>query len=140
MGRKNNKYVQSLPTSLSATEKLRFSFEYYDKNSDEYCLSSWQQKDIRVALLRLQDICTKSYNDLARERKVYHFYEVIWEKTIKKTGFPDKRLENLSAFHIGLLGINNQKARVFGAYSSGTFYIVWFDFNHTIWPVELKHT
>ncbi|KKQ36483.1 MAG: hypothetical protein US54_C0066G0007 [Candidatus Roizmanbacteria bacterium GW2011_GWA2_37_7] len=140
MGDKHKKSAQTLPATLPANEKLKFSFEYYDKISDKYCLSSWQQREIRNALLRLQDICTKSYNDLARDRKVYHFYEVVWEKTIKKTGFPDKRLEKLSAFHFALLGINNQKARVFGAYSTGTFYIVWFDFNHEIWPVELKHT
>ena len=138
MGNKHNKNV--LPSSLPANEKLRFSFEYYDKTSNNYCLSSWKEKQIRDALLRLQDICTKSFNDLTRERKVYHFAEVIWGKTIKKLGFPDNRVNQLSAFHFALLGVNGQKARVYGAYSMGTFYIVWFDLNHEIWPVELKHT
>jgi hypothetical protein len=127
-------------SSLPTNEKIRFSFEYYDKSSSDYCLSCWGQKQVRSALLRLQEVCTKSFNDLSRERKVYHFNEVNWEKTTKKTGFPDSRVNQLQAFHFALLGINNQKARVYGAYSAGTFYIVWFDLNHEIWPVELKHT
>lgn len=139
MGNKHKKDVQ-LQSSLPANKKIRFSFEYYDKYSSDYCLSCWGQKQIRNTLLRLRDICTKSFNDLSRERKVYHFGEVIWEKTTKKSGFPDSKVNQLSAFHFALLGINNQKARVYGAYSTGVFYIVWFDFNHEIWPVELKHT
>lgn len=127
-------------TSLPSNEKLRFSFEYYDRTSNNYCLSSWGQSQIRNTLFRLQDVCTKSFNDLTRERKVYHFGEVVWEKTTKKTGFPDSKVNQLPAFHFALLGINNQKARVYGAYSAGTFYIVWFDLNHEIWPVELKNT
>lgn len=128
------------PSSLPVNEKIKFSFEYYDKSSNDYCLSCWGQEYVRSALLRLQEVCTKSFNDLNRERKVYHFREVVWEKTIKKTGFPDSKVNQLSAFHFALLGINNQKARVYGAFSAGTFYIVWFDLNHEIWPVDLKHT
>ena len=139
MGNKHKKDVR-LQSSLPANEKMRFSLEYYDKSSSNYCLSCWGQEQIRKALLRLRDICAKSFNDLSRERRVYHFGEVIWEKTTKKLGFPNNRVNQLPAFHFALLGINNQKARVYGAYSTGIFYIVWFDFNHEIWPVELKHT
>ncbi|MBU1088512.1 hypothetical protein KKA02_01355 [Patescibacteria group bacterium] len=138
MGNKNNGPQKHI--LLPANEKIRFSFEYYDKSSSNYCLSCWSQKDIRSTLLRLQDVCTKSFNHLNRERRVYHFSEVIWEKTIKKTGFPNRGVNQLPAFHFALLGINNQKARVYGAYSASTFYIVWFDLNHEIWPVKLKHT
>lgn len=138
MGNKHYKGIQPQP-SLPANEKIRFSFEYYDKSSTNYCLSCWGQVQIRNALLRLQEICTKSFNDLSRERRVYHFGEVDWEKTTKKSGFPDRRVHQLPAFHFSLLG-NNQKARVYGAYSTGTFYIVWFDLNHDIWPVQLRHT
>lgn len=139
MGNKHKKDVQ-LQSSLPTNEKIRFSFEYYDKYSSDYCLSCWGREQIRNALLRLRDICTKSFNDLSRERRVYHFGEVIWEKTTKKSGFPDSKVNQLPAFHFILHGINNQRARVYGAYYAGTFYIVWFDFNHEIWPVELKHT
>lgn len=136
-----SKHYKGIPQpSLPANEKIRFSFEYYDKTSSDFCLSSWTQTQIRKALLRLQDICTRSFNDLTRERYVYHFGEVIWGETIKKSGFPDSRVNQLPAFHLALLGVNGQKTRVYGAFSTGTFYVVWFDLNHDIWPVKLKHT
>lgn len=125
---------------LPANQKLAFSFEYYDNNSTRYCMSKWSESQIREAILRLQNISTKSFNDLTRERGVYHFGEVDWSKTNEKGGFPDWRVNRLPAFHFALLNVNHQLARVFGAYSSGVFYIVWFDLNHQIWPSFLKHT
>lgn len=139
MGKKHN----DIPITVhvpSNSFKLRFSFEYYDKTSNEYCLSCWDQQQIRNTLLQLQDICTKSFKDLLNESRVRHFSQVDWKQTTKKDGFPDKRVNNLPAFHFALLGVNKQLARVFGAYSEGTFYIVWFDLNHDIWPSPLKNT
>lgn len=75
-----------------------------------------------------------------KERATYHFGEVDWKKTIKKDGFPNPAVNQLQAFHFALLGVNGQLTRVFGAYSSGIFYVVWFDLNHEIWPVELRNT
>ena len=138
MGKKNKPTVKS--TDLSKIEKLTFSFEFYDKTSTEFCLSTWTQSDIERALHRLQDISTKTFNEMLQSRKIYHFSEVSWEKTTKTDGFPDNGVKDLPAFHFALLGINNQKARVFGAYSTGVFYIVWFDLDHRIWPSILKNT
>ena len=108
-----------------ADEKIKFSFEYYDC-SGKYCLSEWDKNEIKKSLERLKDINTKSFNDLIRQRSAYHFYEIDWNKCVER-GFPDKRANTLSPFHFSLVGINNQKARVFGAYQANIFYIVWFE-------------
>lgn len=121
-------------------QKLKFSFEYYDNTCDDYCLSKWESSQVRDALIRLREICAVSFMDMQSQSKQYHFAEVIWERTTKPTGFPFRALDGLPAFHFALLGINHQKARVFGAYQAGVFYIVWFDLNHEIWPSVLKHT
>lgn len=138
----SRKKIKQIPAiDLSQTKKLNFSFEYYDHTSSRYCLSCWSAEDIRNALLRLKEISMKSFNELSNEgRRVYHFGEVDWNKTTEKSGFPDPKVRELPAFHFALLGINSQRARVFGAYSAGTFYIVWFDLNHKVWPSFLKHT
>ncbi len=130
-------FVPQLPDT--SREKLKFSFEYYD-TSNKYCLSSWTKEQIKGSLARLKDISSKSFNLLKQDSRTYHFNEVIWEKTIEKNGFPDQRTKNLAAFHFALLGVNGQLARIYGAYSQGTFYIVWFDLNHDIWPTPLKYT
>lgn len=132
--------VNPVPLPLNTgKQNLKFSFEYYDE-SGKYCLSSWSGEQIKMGLKRLKEISSKSFFGLQNESKVYHFNEVIWEKTIEKNGFPDSRTKNLSAFHFALLGVNGQLTRVYGAYSQGVFYIVWFDLNHDIWPTLLKHT
>ncbi len=124
------------------SDKIKFSFEYYDTRSDKYCISCWGKERIKKSLERLRDINTKSFLDLSngRNREVYHFAQVIWEKTIQKNGFPDLRVKNMAPFHFALLGVNEQKARVYGVYSSGTFYFIWFDLIYTIWPIKLKNT
>lgn len=127
-------------SSLPSDQKIKFSFEYYDLSREDYCLSGWQREQIKKTLGRLKDINTKSFQDLSKERFVYHFGEVDWSRTTEKNGFTDTRLKSMPAFHFSLLGVNNQKTRVFGAYSAGVFYIVWFDLNHQIWPSALRNT
>jgi hypothetical protein len=127
--------------SPSATEKIKFSFEYYDLDSKpDYCLSSCVGAGVKMALSRLKDINTKSFNELMSQRRVYHFGEVDWSQTIEKKGFPDPRVNQMSAFHFSLLSVDGQLTRVFGGYYNATFYIVWFDIKHQIWPSLLKHT
>lgn len=140
MSKRGGSRKQQRPVAvLSQTKKLRFSFEYYDTACDEFCLSRFKPDQIRKALARLKDINSKTYLELRKGRRVYHFNQVDWGQTIKK-GFPDSRLEEWPAFHFALVGVNRQKARVFGALYLDTFYIVWFDLNHEIWPSPLRYT
>lgn len=122
------------------TVKIKFSFEYYDTTRSDYCISGWKQEKIKKALGRLKEINVKSFKELQRDRAVLHFGEVDWSKTIEKAGFNNRALVMLPAFHFALLGVNNQLARVYGAYSTGVFYIVWFDLEHVIWPTPLRRT
>lgn len=131
---------KGLPVKIPEQQSVSFSLEFYDNQDTKYCLSCWGQQYIREALLALKEMSTKSFKDLQRESRVRHFGEVIWEKTTEKDGFPDPRVNELPAFHFSLVGVNNQKARVYGAYQAGIFYIVWFDLEHIIWPSLLKHT
>lgn len=134
--KKAKKHTSASPPVLTqlAIDKLRFSFEFYDTSSNEFCLSRWTQEQIRLTLTRLLEISSKTFHELSREKKVLHFHEVIWERTIKTSGFPNKEANKLHAFQFALLGVNGQLARVFGAYAENVFYIVWFDLNHEIWP------
>ncbi len=137
---KKNKQASKLIVPLPSTQTLKFSFEYYDLESDEYCISCWNKEQIRQSLLRLQEISSLSFNELRIGKRVYHFGEVNWADTAYPKGFPNEKLSALPAFHFALLGINGQKARVFGVYSTGTFYIVWFDLEHEVWPSFKKFT
>ncbi len=137
MGSKKPK--ENIPSPQLPNQKLKFSFEYYDE-SEKYCLSHFSQKQIKTTLTRLKEISTKTFQELKKDRRIYHFTEVDWQKTVEKNGFPDNRLNRLSPFHFALLGVHGQRTRVFAAYAENTLYIVWFDLEHKIWPSQLKHT
>jgi len=123
---------------IMTDEKIKFSFEFYDC-SGKYCLSTWDEDQVRRSLGILKDINTKSFNELVNQRSTYHFYQTDWSKCTER-GFPDKRVSTLPSFHFSLVGVNNKKARVYGAYQAGIFYIVWFDLEHIIWPTEKRNT
>lgn len=137
MSKRNKKIHISEPHTA---RKLNFSFEHYDFRNEEYCISCWSKQQIKRTLQILKDVCQKNLNELYNNRKVYHFGEVIWERTIKKKGFENPSIDNLPAFHFSLLGVNGQLARAYGAFADDIFYIVWFDLEHTIWPTALKNT
>lgn len=115
---------------------LRFSFEFYDTGDARYCLSRFDRDQVRQALGRLKEINKSTLQELRDQSRVYHFHEVRWEDTAEKKGFPEEVPDHLHPFQFALIGINNQRARVFGGLAAATltFYIVWFDLNHKVWP------
>lgn len=135
----NNKGYIPDPRSSIENQKIRFSFQFYD-TSKKYCLSCWSVKEIHTALVRLKEVNEKSYKEMRQMGYQYHFHEVNWKETTEKNGFPNPQVNSLQPFQFALLSVNNQKTRVFGAYAEGTFFIVWFDLEHKIDPVKLKHT
>ena len=122
--------------------KITFSFEFYDLARSEYCLSRWEQDQIKRALERLKELNSNTFNELYGKASVLHFHQVDWAKTNEKHGFAGGRAEqfNDNAWQIALLSVNGQKTRMYGGYVNNVFYIVWFDLNHSIWPSYLKHT
>lgn len=139
MGAKNKIHYTVAKSEVSRNLNLKFSFEFYD-GSHEFCLSNWSKGQIAEALSRLKEICCMSFQEIRSAGRVFHFHSVLWEETTQKNGFPNKKANTLEAFQFALLGVNGQKARVFGAYADNTFYIVWFDLEHEIWPSFKKHT
>lgn len=124
---------------LPEAENIKFSFEFYD-TTGKYCLKNWGEENLSKTLARLQDICCKKLSEIMRDKRVYHFAPVDWSQTIEKTGFPNNKVNRLDPYHFSLVGVNNQKARVYGGYAGNIFYVVWFDLEHTIWPSFKKNT
>ncbi len=141
MSPKNKNKPSDSPSKIDwSKKKIKFSFEYYDAGHKDYCLSNWSNDQILKTLKRLKDINLKNYHELIQGSRVYHFHEIHWEQTIHKSGFTNSAVNKLDPYQFALLSVNKQLARVFGAYYQDTFYIVWFDLNHEIWPVFPKGT
>ena len=140
---KINSLKSPLPTGEASVlnRELLFSFKYYDERNDQqYCLSKFEKDQVRTTLERLKEVSKTTVNELRQKRQFYHFHEVDWRSTTIKDGFVNSELRLLEPFQFSLINVNGQKARVFGAMSHFTFYIVWFDLNHKIWPSFKRNT
>lgn len=129
---RHSKGLTHVPASNLPSQRIKFSFRYYDVTSDRYCLSCWEREEIRKTLGRLREIGEKTYFDMCADGEVLHFHEVDWQQTSEPHGFPDRDARAMAPFQFALLGVNRWKARVFGALSGDTFYIVWFDKDHRV--------
>ena len=89
--------------------------------------------------MRLKEINAKTWNEMAKQAKGYHFHPVDWKQTTEKR-YPSNAAMQMQQFQFSLVGINDGKARVYGSYSDGVFYVVWFDLEHKIWPSFKKNT
>jgi hypothetical protein len=128
------------PVSQSPAH-IRFSFQYYDAFDDKYCLSKGSPEQVREALVRLGEINRNTFSEMDQKKKFYNFHPILdWGETKEAGGFPYSELNSLTAFQFSLPKVNGGKARVFGAFSGETFYVVWFDLNHQIWPSYKKGT
>ncbi len=133
--------ARPIPEPVPSTSvHLRFSFEFYDTSQDKYCLSHFTPDQVRETLARLKQVNENTLNELRQKKMVYHFHSVDWSTTTEPGGFPDRRLDELEPFQFALLNVNQQRARVYGAISGDTFFIVWFDLHHQITPSYKKHT
>jgi hypothetical protein len=128
------------PPAVVADDHVRFSFEFYDTSDTRYCLSRATAEQVRRTLARLKEVNQNSVAELRQKSDVYHFHAVDWDRTAEPQGFPDSRLLALPSYQFALLGVNQQRARVYGVLHGNTFYIVWFDLDHAIWPSFKKHT
>lgn len=136
--KRTGKRIESAPAPI--TVRVRFSFEFYDLTQDKYCLSKAEPLQVRRIMERLRQINEKTFAELNQAGAVLHFHSVDWDKTRERHGFPYAQLADFEAFQVALLGVNGQKARLYGAYSANIFYVVWFDLEHHIWPSFKRHT
>lgn len=140
MARRDKGGKKESPAAAIERGKITFSFEFFDTNTDRYCLSNGTPEQIKAVMLRLRQINEKTLHELLAERKVSHFHPIDWDKTTEQGGFPDARANAMEPFQFALLGVNGQLTRVYGGLYRDTFYIVWIDWNHEIWPSLKRHT
>lgn len=124
----------------------KFSFKYLAFNSTEYCFNnpSIEKEDYEDLLLMKKEISNISYDSLDRQKQHFHcideskprkllidlFSEYIKKYRIEKEAIPD---------FYQFAGSHNpdKPQRVIGFLGElGVFNIVWFDFNHKVYPTK----
>lgn len=134
MGKSKTTAKRAIPTVVEPNPKtLLFSFKHLDlgngKFSMEDCTSSfWRSLAIqlqRYSQLTVQDFLDMNNND--------HRHMIDWSETTEPTGFAHLDTDQIGYSEPWQFGIDS-RGRVSGLLIEPTFYIIWLDPNHALYP------
>lgn len=117
-------------------ERLRFSFQRFDRNHDHFNLGDNSQSDKTVSsgwfldmLDCLKEVSQKTFQEL-KQGKRFQLHPVKWEQANIPIPEDAKQAEYWQ------FRINKGRGRVIGIYDTKVFYIVWFDPHHNLTTSE----
>ncbi len=137
-----------------SNEKLRISFKFVDWESEEFFLHGLSKKYYELLFDAFNDIQTSTADDIKQQthpRLMPKFINWKGDSTITKSSFPDKIKDSLrpqcgndenelqkqyeemsrDSFE---LRVAKDYGRIHGFIFDNTFYIVWFDPAHNLFP------
>lgn len=123
-----------------ANEKIIFSFRFLDKEHELFNMGSMEKRKIPVCsewfitlLDTLKSVSNIAINELKSQRQHYDYHEHDWEKLRVRYNFDNDFLEQVECVQIRL---SASTGRVHGFVVGNTFYIVWLDPHHNLYPDE----
>ncbi|MEG2291738.1 MAG: hypothetical protein RSA29_18595 [Clostridium sp.] len=123
-----------------AQEKLQFSFKFLNNDHEAFNLGSLEKRDKTICgewfvslLLSLKDVCDINRNQLMAQRQHYDTHGFEWDKLDYKFDFNDNFLDQVECMQFR---VSSSKGRVHGFIIGNTFYIVWLDPHHNLYPDE----
>ncbi len=110
---------------------INFSFECVALTGDQFALESVSDNILRELIKKMQYYGTIEPRHLRNYD--HHCHPIDWKDSrVTRTGFThlDEQKQAYPAWQLNIVGI----ARMHGFFSENTFYIVWFDSNHELYP------
>jgi hypothetical protein len=121
------------PRTLDA-HGLSFSFKYLDLHgSKDFSLDHASAGYTLTFLDRLRDLSSMRKEEFMRNHSL-RSHVIDWEKTSRPEGFTqlNPQLKDLPAWQFQLT--SNEHGRVHGFFIDDTFFIVWLDPAHNLYP------
>lgn len=120
---------------LNQSQGISFSFKYYQDNHNKFsCIK--KEVSYWLALLdRLKALSSLTAQEfLASRSSTLRCHPIKWEKTSEKSGFgmPNEQQLVDTPYQFSLSA--NEHGRVHGFLINETFYIVWLDPDHLLYP------
>jgi len=117
-----------------ATELINFSFKYLDNQHHKFTYGSHNGGYFVEVINRIKEICKLTKLELLANRSAaLRAHPITWNSTSEERfGFPkeDEIVDTPYQFSIA----SNEHGRVHGFFIYNTFYVVWFDKNHQLYP------
>jgi hypothetical protein len=124
----------TLPTSKIA-EYLRFSFTHLDLRHERFAVVGKDDNYFISVLERLKNISSWTANEFRNTRsKSIRSHTIAWEDASEPDGFShlNEQMRQLPAFQFEIS--SNSHGRVHGLLLDNTFYVVWLDPEHKLYP------
>ena len=112
---------------------LSFSFKHVDRDHKAFKLGNTDKSWYIDLIERLQEISNLTRNELVVEkRKYYQVHLHTWDELDYKFEFDHDFLEQVECLQFSI----DNKSRIHGFILGNCFYIVWFDPDHNLYPVD----
>lgn len=117
------------------SESLRFSFKYLDFTNPKFSCDDCADGYLEKLLVRLKDIggfSTKRFR--AEQTSALRNHRITWDRSSEPQGFIclNEQLRQEESWQFGISA--NEYGRVHGFLIAETFYIVWLDPLHRLFP------
>ncbi len=116
-------------------EYMRFSFRYFDGSDEEMCPRRFDEGYTRTLVERLRDISSMTIREfISTKGKALRAHTHDWSQTSRPNGFDhlNEQLRALPGWQFQLTA--NAHGRVHGFIIDNTFYVVWLDRDHALYP------
>ena len=115
--------------------KLKFSFSLFDSSDSEVCPEVFTNGYTRTLMERLRDLSGWTVKEFAHKpHKAVRNHQIAWDTTSKPDGFAhlNEQYKDSPAWQFSLTA--NKYGRVHGVIIDDTFYVIWLDCNHQLYP------
>lgn len=133
--RKGSAAVQSAIKKTAPDPELRFSFRFFDHSDDEVCPPRFNEGYTRTLMQRLRDLSSWKVKDFTgRTDKAVRNHQHDWGKTSRPDGFAalNGAYKDYPGWQFCLTA--NAHGRVHGIMIDDTFYVIWLDQDHRLYP------
>ncbi len=114
---------------------LRFSFKFFDGADDELCPTAFPDGYTRTLMERMRDLSSWTISQFeSRVDKAVRNHKHDWSKTSRPNGFSslNEQFQAYSGWQFQLTA--NEHGRVHGIIIDNTFYVIWLDVEHNLYP------
>jgi hypothetical protein len=123
-----------IPKTSLKDEPLSFSFKFYCKDAD-VCPGEYENEYTQKLIERLKALSGWTITEfLTKYDKAVRNHAIDWTETARPNGFDHlpAQLRDGPAWQFSVSA--NEHGRVHGLLLGATFYIVWLDYNHRLYP------
>lgn len=125
----------SIRKSTAKDPAILFSFEFFDHDDDEVCPSRFVEEYTQALTRRLRVLCQWTVHHFQNKyEKNIKNHIIEWRKTSRSMGFSRIPTEHKDAIAWQFAVAEHTHGRVHGFFIGNTFYIVWLDCNHLLYP------